>query len=76
MASYTLANINQWDQDAGIQPIIVQTIDVVGGVFGTPSTISVPGAGSRIASPALPPAISRQNKVSPASARMGKILRK
>ena len=40
-ASYTLANINPWFT-SGIDPIVVQTFEVVNFVYSTPSAITVP----------------------------------
>jgi hypothetical protein len=50
-ATYTLANINAWDEDGAPDPLVVQTFDVDGGVFSTPSAITVPASGSRMRLP-------------------------
>jgi hypothetical protein len=52
-ATYTLVNINKWDEDGAPTPAIVQTFDIDGGVYTTPSAISIPSSGSRIALPKL-----------------------
>ncbi|MDH4092529.1 MAG: hypothetical protein OEV74_21705 [Cyclobacteriaceae bacterium] len=70
-ASYTLANVNPWDDQVnGIEPIVVQTFDVVAGVYSKPSAITVPTAGSRVASPAFSPTIAKQHKLTTPSRRI------
>lgn len=77
MASYNKVNINVWDnQTTGIDPIIVQTVSITGGVYGTASTISIPVAGSRFASPELPAHVGKQGNLSMSSKQIQKMLRK
>jgi hypothetical protein len=45
--SYTLANVNPWDT-SGDDPIVVQTMEKAGGQFINVTSITIPGAGSRV----------------------------
>lgn len=59
-ASYTDVNKNEWT-DANTT-LVVQTIEKTGGVFSSPSAITVPGSGSRVRTPAeIPFALKRQS---------------
>lgn len=61
-ATYTLANINEWDnQTTGINPIIVQTFDKEDGVYKNVSGISVPAEGSRVRTGKFPANAQRKN---------------
>jgi hypothetical protein len=64
-ATYTLANINEWDnQQTGTNPIIVQTFDKEDGTYKNVTGITVPGAGSRVRGAKLPSSIKRENGTS------------
>ncbi len=73
-ATYTLANINKWD-DSDVVPIIVQTFDVTDGVFSTPSAITIPSSGSRVGTPVLSPEVSKQTSNRFSSNRMNKLIK-
>lgn len=57
--SYTLANINEWDQASGTDPQIEQTFVLAGGEFTTISPITTPASGSRRATYQIPPGTTR-----------------
>ena len=46
-ATYTLANINKWDEDAAIDPILIMKFKKTGNDYLDFEDITVPGAGSR-----------------------------
>ncbi len=73
-ATYTLANINEWD-NSDVVPIIVQTFDVTDGVFSTPSAITIPSSGSRVGIPVLAPEVSKQTSNRFSSNRMNKLIK-
>lgn len=53
--TYTLVNINKWDTDAGIDPVIAQTFVADNGqITGITDPIVAPAAGSRMVTVALP----------------------
>ena len=65
-ATYTLVNINEWDNDAtGTNPIIVQTFDKDNGAYLNVSNIAVPNEGSRVRTSPLPP--NSQKKITKSS---------
>lgn len=57
--TYTLANLNEWDQQSGTMPQIEQTFVLTGGALGTPSAITVPTSGSRVAGHELPAGLKK-----------------
>lgn len=59
-ASYTLDNINAWDETE-VNPIVVQTFRVVNGVYADFTDITVPTAGSRIRTYKLPEGLERRS---------------
>jgi hypothetical protein len=59
-ASYTLANINPWDQESGTDIQVVQTWTYSNGSYGSVSNITVPESGSRMASVPAPSQLNRQ----------------
>jgi Calx-beta domain len=58
-ATYTLTNINQWDQNGAATPAIVQTFNLTGGVYSDFTDITVPSSGSRIRTHRLPAQLQR-----------------
>lgn len=59
-ASYTLGNINAWDETE-INPIVVQTFRVVDGVYMDFTDITVPTSGSRIKTHKLPAGLEKRS---------------
>jgi hypothetical protein len=63
--SYTLANINAWDTNAGIQPVIAQTFKKVAGAFvEITDPIVAPASGSRMVTVALPSGVKKMKATS------------
>ena len=58
-ASYTLDNINAWDETE-VNPIVVQTFRVVDGGFVDFTSITVPASGSRIKTYKLPDGLQKR----------------
>lgn len=58
-ASYTLDNINAWDETE-IDPAIVQTFRIVNGAYVDITEITVPASGSRIKTHKLPQGLERR----------------
>jgi hypothetical protein len=54
LGEYTLSNINAWDTEAGIEPVIVQTLQKIDGEFTNISTIATPSTGSRVKAMKIP----------------------
>ena len=52
-ATYTLANINKWDQSE-VDPVVVQTFRIVNGAYVDLTEITVPASGSRMRTFELP----------------------
>lgn len=60
--TYTLANINEWDnQTTGTDPIIVQTFEYTGGNLANISDITIPTTGSRVRSAEIKPMLKRSH---------------
>lgn len=58
--TYTLANINQWDEDDAPAPVIAQTFEKNAGVFeNITDPIVTPATGSRSVTVALPKGVSK-----------------
>jgi len=58
--TYTLANINKWDdEDLGVEPILIMTFEKLGTEFKDFSDITIPSAGSRGISIKLPEGLKR-----------------
>lgn len=58
--TYTLANINAWDTNAGIQPVIAQTFKkVAGAIVEITDPIVAPASGSRMVTVALPSGVQK-----------------
>jgi len=62
--TYTVANLNKWDQDDGTDPVMVITFAKSGTDFTDFGEITVPGTGSRMGSPAEFPANIKRQKES------------
>jgi hypothetical protein len=58
-ASYTLDNINAWDETE-VNPIVVQTFRVVNGEFVDLTGITVPASGSRVKTYKLPEGLQKR----------------
>lgn len=58
-ATYTLDNINRWDE-TDVLPLIVQTFKLLEGDFSEISDIEVPNSGSRIKTKKLPKGIRKE----------------
>ena len=58
-ASYTLDNINAWDETE-IDPAVVQTFRVVNGAYVDITDITVPASGSRVKTYKLPQGLERR----------------
>lgn len=58
-ATYTLNNINKWDQTGAASPAIVQTFNLTGGAYADLTDITVPTSGSRIKTHRLPAPLQR-----------------
>ena len=58
-ASYTLDNINAWDETE-VNPIVVQTFRVVNGGFVDFTAITVPASGSRVKTYKLPEGLQKR----------------
>lgn len=59
-ASYTLANINAWDEQGAPDPAVVQTFRIVNGDYVDISAITVPASGSRMRTQQLPREIEKR----------------
>jgi hypothetical protein len=60
-ATYTAVNKNEWDQETGTDPIIVQTFDYTSGTIANISDITVPTAGSRPRTVSIDKVLKRVN---------------
>ena len=58
-ATYTAANLNEWDKETGNDPIIVQTFRIVTGDYIELTDITVPDAGSRMKGQKLPDGLQK-----------------
>jgi hypothetical protein len=59
-ASYTILNINAWDEDGAPSPVLAQTFKKTGTTYSDFSTITIPTSGSRSSSPSQIPASVRK----------------